>query len=71
MEQKKENAKAFLHWCTISQSAKISHPSTRLSIFQFFLLFFLLFLICNAEFDLNSTCLDRLDKFDINSLQKL
>ena len=30
-----------------------------------------LFLICNAKFDSNSTCLDRLDKFGINRLQKL
>ena len=29
------------------------------------------FLICNAKFDSNSTCLDRLDKFGSNSLQKL
>ena len=28
-------------------------------------------LICNAEFDSNSSCLDRLNNFDINSLQKL
>ena len=28
-------------------------------------------LICNAEFDSNSLCLDRLNKFGINSLQKL
>ena len=30
-----------------------------------------LFMICNAEFDSNSSCLDRLNKIDINSLQKL
>ena len=29
------------------------------------------FLICNAEFDLNSLCLDQLNNFGINSLQKL
>ena len=29
------------------------------------------FLICNAEFDSNSSCLDRLNNFGINSLQKL
>ena len=28
-------------------------------------------MICNAKFDLNSLCLDRLNKFGINSLQKL
>ena len=28
-------------------------------------------LICNAEFDSNSSCLDRLNNFCINSLQKL
>ena len=28
-------------------------------------------LICNAEFDSNSLCLDRLNNFDINSLKKL
>ena len=40
-----------------------------------FLLFFGLlsfwFLICNVEFDSNSSCLDRLNNFGINSLQKL
>ena len=29
------------------------------------------FLICNAEYDSNSSCLDQLNKFCINSLQKL
>ena len=28
-------------------------------------------LICNAKFDSNSSCLDRLNNFGINSLQKL
>ena len=28
-------------------------------------------LICNVEFDSNSSCLDRLNNFGINSLQKL
>ena len=28
-------------------------------------------LICNTEFDFNSLCLDRLNNFVINSLQKL
>ena len=28
-------------------------------------------LICNAEFDLNSSCLDRLNNLGIDSLQKL
>ena len=28
-------------------------------------------LICNAEFDSNSLCLDRLNNFGINNLQKL
>ena len=32
---------------------------------------FLWSLICNAEFDLNSLCLDRLNKFGIISSQKL
>ena len=32
---------------------------------------FLLILICNVEFDSNSSCLDRLDNLGINSLQKL
>ena len=32
---------------------------------------FLLILICNVEFDSNSSCLDRLDNIGINSLQKL
>ena len=34
-------------------------------------LLFFWFLICNAEFDSNSLCLDRLNNFGINSLQKL
>ena len=29
------------------------------------------YLICNAEFDSNSLCLDRLSNFGIDSLQKL
>ena len=29
------------------------------------------YLICNAEFDSNSSCLDRLSNFGIYSLQKL
>ena len=28
-------------------------------------------LICNVEFDSNSSCFDRLNNFGINSLQKL
>ena len=28
-------------------------------------------LICNVEFDSNSSCLDRLNNFGINNLQKL
>ena len=32
---------------------------------------FLLILICNVEFDSNSSCLDRLDNLGINSLQKV
>ena len=33
--------------------------------------FFLIILICNVEFDSNSSWLDRFNKFGINSLQKL
>ena len=36
-----------------------------------FCYFFLRSLICNAEFDLNSLCLDRLNNFGIISSQKL
>ena len=32
---------------------------------------FLLILICNVEFDSNSSCLNRFNKFGINSFQKL
>ena len=61
-----KNQEAFSH------CAKISHPSAKFSIFQLFLLFFPSgFFIYNAEFDSNSMCLDRLDKFGINNLQKL
>ena len=53
---------------------KISQPCE-----IFVVLHFLLFsaplsfwlLIINAEFDLNSLCLDRLNNFGINNLQKL
>ena len=39
--------------------------------FVFFALISFWSLICNAEFDSNSLCLDRLNNFGINSLQKL
>ena len=59
--------------CEILQVAKISQPS---KIFcdpfsSVFCSSFLLALICNAEFELNSLCLDRLNNFGINNLQKL
>ena len=37
----------------------------------FFALLSFWYLICNAEFDSNSSCLDRLNNFGIDSLQKL
>ena len=40
-------------------------------ILAFSALLSFLFLICNHEFYSNSMCLDPLNKFDINSLQKL
>ena len=58
----------------ISQAAKISHSAKFLAApisFVFFALLFFWSLICNAEFDSNSLCLDRLNNFGINSLQKL
>ena len=39
--------------------------------FVFSALFSFWTLICNVEFDSNSLCLDRLNNFGINSLQKL
>ena len=65
-KKKQENAEAFSH------GSKISHPFVKLLDFlAFSALLFLWFLICNAEFDSNSTCLDRLDNLGIISLQKL
>ena len=65
-KKKQENAEAFSH------GSKISHPSVKLLDFlAFYALLFFWFLICNAEFDLNSTCLDRLNNLGIISLQKL
>ena len=51
----------FALWCKILcfSSFSASAPS------------FLLILICNVKFNSNSSCLDRLDKLGINSLQKL
>ena len=51
----------FALWCEILclSSFSASAPS------------FLLNLICNVEFDSNSSCLDQLDNLGINSLQKL
>ena len=70
-KKKQENAR---HFCTSAifrtlQNFRTLLRSSRFS--SFFCSSFLLFLICNAEFDSNSTCLDRLDNFGINSLQKL
>ena len=54
-------------------SAKFSHCGAKFSASSFSASAssFLLILICNVEFDLNSSCLDRLDNLGINSLQKL
>ena len=59
---------AFSQARRISQLAKFPAGSNFLT-FSALLSFW--FLICNAEFDLNSSCLDRLNNFGINSLQKL
>ena len=53
---------------SISQTCEIFvvlHFSSHFSLLSFW------FLIYNAEFDLNSPCLDRLNNFGIISLQKL
>ena len=61
--------------CENSQPAKFHyfHFSSTLcsSFLAFSALLSFLSLICNTEFDSNSSCLDRLDNFGINSLQKL
>ena len=54
---------------SIFAGAKFLHPFTKLLNFPaFFALLSFWFLICNAEFDLNSTCLDRLNNLGIISL---
>ena len=50
------------HFCILMRSAQI---------FSFFCYSFLLNYICNVEFDSNFSCLDRFNKFGIDSLQKL
>ena len=46
-------------WCEISQSVKILHPYAKLFGFlAFSALLSFWFLICNAKFDSNSSCLD-------------
>ena len=51
-------------------NAKFSAPSFSASAPSFFASApFLLILICNVEFDSNSSCLDRIDNLGINSLQ--
>ena len=55
------------------QAGAISQTCEILAMLHFVAFFALLSLslICNAEFDSNSSCLDRLNNFVINSLQKL
>ena len=51
-----------------------SNPVKFLQCSNFLIFFSLIFfwpLICNAKFDWNSLCLDRLNNFGINNLQKL
>ena len=57
----------------ISQPAKISQRKFFIEVLflLFYGLFSFWFLICNVEFDSNSSCLDRLNNFGINSLEKL
>ena len=60
--------------CEILQVAKISQSCKIPAVLNFHAFSTLLsfwFLICNAEFDLNSSCFDRLNNFGKNSLQKL
>ena len=59
-KKNQENVEAFSH-----PSAKLLDFPASFAILSFW------FLICNVEFDLNSTCLDRLDNLGIISLQKL
>ena len=76
-EKKSQMQEKISHWCEISHSAKISHPTKfsqvvkLLDFSAFSTLLSLWFMICNDEFDSNSTCLDRLDNLGIISLQKL
>ena len=56
----------FAQWC------KIFAPFWEVLDFSaFYALLSFLILICNVDFDSNSSCLDRFNKFGINSLQKL
>ena len=56
--------------CKNFAGAKFLHPSMKLLDFSTFsTLLSFWFLICKAEFDSNSTRLDRLDNLGINSLQ--
>ena len=60
--------------CEILQVAKISQSCKIFAMLHFLLFSAPLsfwFLICNAEFNSNSLCLDQLNNFGINSLQKL
>ena len=63
--------KNFAQWCkNFAQGAKLlllfCYSSAPL-----LLLISFLFMIRNAKFDSNSSCLNRFNKFGINSLQKL
>ena len=60
--------------CEILQITKFSQSCKIPAVLHFHAFSTLLsfwFLICNVEFDSNSSCLDRLNNFGINSLQKL
>ena len=58
-KKKQENSETFSH------GAKFSHPSAKLLDFaSFSTLLSFWFLICNVEFDSNSTCLDRLESWN-------
>ena len=58
----------MLAGCTECSQEK---PSCNAPISSILCYSFLWSLICNAEFDLNSSCLDRLNNFGIISSQKL
>ena len=71
-EQKQKMQEAFSQVVKISQQFRSLPNFLQCSIFlAFYALLSFMFLICNAELDSNSSCLDRLNNFGIINLQKL